>query len=151
MNKLIEIALTQYGIKEISGSSHNPEVLKYFKESGFEYVNDDETPWCSGFINWVCHKANYERTDKLNARSWLDIGMAVREEAPEMGDVVVFWRGANPNGWQGHVALFVSEDESNYFVLGGNQSNMVCIKPYSKSKLLGFRRLKDLSLITPNK
>lgn len=149
MNKIIKTALTQYGIAEVRGLQHNPEILKYFRQSGFEYINDDETPWCSAFVNWVAFMTDHERTEKLNARSWLDIGKVIQEEEPLIGDVVIFWRGADPNGWQGHVAFYIGENETHYFVLGGNQSNMVCIKPYPKTKLLGFRRLTDLSNIIP--
>lgn len=137
---LIKIALSQYGVKEIVGSNHNDEVLKYFQDAGHEWVKDDETAWCSAFVNWVAMKSIKEHTGKLNARSWLDVGDEV--SSPLVGDVVIFYRG-DPKGWKGHVGFYISEDDKNINVLGGNQSNMVCIKPYSKSRLLGYRRLRN--------
>ena len=35
-HKVIYIAMTQAGIKEITGKEDNPEVLKYFNEIGYD-------------------------------------------------------------------------------------------------------------------
>ena len=139
MNKLIEIALSQYGVSEIAGVKDNPVILNYFKEIGETWVKTEDTAWCSAFINWVCLKAGVERSKKLNARSWLDVGEIILE--PQLGDIVIFSRG-DPKGWQGHVALFIRELDGFIWVLGGNQGNMVKISPYSKDRLLGYRRVK---------
>lgn len=137
---MLKTALSQYGQKEVEGDSNNPTIVNYAKECGFSWVNDDETAWCSIFINWVAHKANYERTHKANARSWLNIGTEV--ESPSMGDIVVFKRGNST--WKGHVALFVNFDGEFINVLGGNQANQVKISKYRKIDLLGYRRLSKL-------
>lgn len=135
--KLLEIGLTQYGVREIVGGSHNPVILGYLDDIGFGYINDDETPWCSTFVNWCALKAGLERTGKLNARSWLEIGNPVKNG--QLGDVVIFKRGTKE--WQGHVAIYVKETPNYIYVLGGNQGNQVNIKQYPKSDLLGIRRL----------
>lgn len=63
------VALSQFGIKEISGKEDNPEVLKYFDDIGFDGDKlKDETAWCSAFANWCALKAGYEMSGKLNAR-----------------------------------------------------------------------------------
>lgn len=144
MRKLLRIALSQIGVKEISGSKHNETVLNYFHEIGHKWVTTDETAWCSAFINWVAKKTGFEYTGKLNARSWLDVGIPVNK--PRMGDIVVYWRDS-PSSWKGHVGIFISysEDGKYIYTLGGNQSNMVCISPYKSSQLLGFRRLKRVN------
>ena len=136
--KHLNIAFGEYGVKEIAGDQHNPEILKYFQETGHEWVKDDETAWCSAFLNWVCQKAGLEHSGALNARSWLNVGCEV--EAPELGDIVIFSRG-NPEGWQGHAGIFIRKTKDVIYVLGGNQGNEVKISTYQKSKLLGFRRL----------
>jgi uncharacterized protein (TIGR02594 family) len=139
---LIEIALQEYGTKEISGSEHNMDIVNYAKESGFEWVNDDETPYCSIFLNWVAMKANLQRSKKANARSWLFTGN--KTKTPEIGDVVVFWRNS-PESWQGHVGIFINfEGETGINVLGGNQSNEINISTYSKAKVLGYRKLRKV-------
>ena len=136
--KLLNTALSQYGIKEIVGKKHNPEVLKYFSEIGHSWVKDDETAWCSAFVNWCALKSDKPFSGKLNARSWLNVGEGV--EVPEIGDVVVLWR-ESPGSWKGHVGFFIRATEKYLYVLGGNQSNSVCIRAYPKSQLLEYRRL----------
>ena len=136
--KAIEIALSQIGIKEITGRRHNPEVLKYFSEIGHSWVKDDETAWCSAFVNWVAKKAGLQFSGKLNAKSWLNVGHKVTN--PKFDDIAVFSRG-DPKGWQGHVAFFIRETPNWVYVLGGNQSNQVKISAYPKYRLLEYRRL----------
>jgi uncharacterized protein (TIGR02594 family) len=137
--KIIGIALGEIGVKEIPGTKDNPEVLKYFNEIGFDGAKlKDETAWCSAFANWVAKKANLRHSKKLNARSWLQVGTAVT--TPEIGDVVVFWRGSKKS-WQGHVAFFIRETQDWVYVLGGNQSNQVKISAYPKERVLGYRKL----------
>ncbi len=140
MSKLIKIATAELGVKEISGSSHNQTIVNYAKESGFDWVNDDETAWCSIFVNWVAMKCDLKSSKMANARSWLDVGTPTN--SPEPGDVVVFWRGS-PDGWQGHVGFFMgySKDASRVYCLGGNQGNQVSISAYKSDQVLGFRRL----------
>ena len=136
--KHLNIALSEFGVKEIVGGRHNPEVLKYFHDTGHEWVKTDETAWCSAFMNWVCKKSDLPYSGALNARSWLKIGCEV--DTAYIGDVVVFSRG-NPNGWQGHVGLYIRETTNWIYVLGGNQNNQVKISKYPKTRLLQYRRL----------
>lgn len=140
MDKLLKMALSQIGIAEIVGSEDNEVIVNYFKEIGHSWVTDDETAWCSAFMNWCCLKCDLPRSNKLTARSWLKVGNEVTE--PEMGDLVVFWRGKR-DGWKGHIAIYIREDENYVYCLGGNQSNQVCIKPYYKKRVLGYRRFID--------
>ncbi len=142
MNKLLEVALSQYGVKEIPGQENNLKILKYFREIGHSWVTTDETAWCSAFVNWCAHMAGYERSGKLNARSWIEVGdqIGVMGRVSSPGDIVVFWR-ESPDSWKGHVGLYISENEDNIHVLGGNQNNSVCIKEYPKNRLLTCNRL----------
>ncbi len=143
MEDLLEIALNEYGVEEVVGGQHNATIVNYFKDIGHSWVKNDETAWCSTFINWCAKKAGYEYTKKLNARSWLDIGEEI--EKPQVGDIVIFWRGSR-DSWKGHVAIFINydEDDRHVNVLGGNQGNMVKITSYDKGRVLGFRRLKKI-------
>ena len=144
MSQLINIALSQYSVTEIVGKEHNPIVLNYFKEIGHTWVSTDETAWCSAFINWVALKAKVQRSNKLTARSWLQVGTEINK--PKLNDVVVFWRHKK-SSWKGHVGLFISysEDKKHIYVLGGNQNNQVNIKKYPVYRLLGFRRLTAIN------
>ena len=135
----MELAFTQYGIREIVGLMDNPEVLKYFQDLGFDASSlKDETAWCSAFVNWVARRSGLEYSKKLNARSWMEIGDDV--VVPILGDVVVLWRQSKTS-WKGHVGFYVNHDEKNVYMLGGNQGNKVCIAPYSLNRVLTYRRL----------
>jgi len=137
--RILRMALGQFGIQEISGKEDNPEVLKYFESVGLSSSRiKDETAWCSAFINWICWKLDLPMSGKLNARSWLKVGEAT--ESPEPGDLVIFWR-ESPSSWKGHVGIFVRETKKWTYVLGGNQSNRVKISAYYKKRVLGYRKL----------
>lgn len=143
MSILLDIALREYGVEETIGGMHNPRILEYFRECGHSWVKDDETAWCSAFINAMALRAGLEYSGKLNARSWLDLGEEIKSPMP--GDIVIFWR-AHPDSWKGHVGIFINYDEDGEHinVLGGNQANSVCISKYDNGRLLGFRRLRRL-------
>lgn len=45
------IATTQVGVNEISGNKHNPKIVEYHQACTLQ-ASDDETAWCSAFVNW---------------------------------------------------------------------------------------------------
>ena len=142
MNDLVLEMLKYYGLKEVFGPEHNPEIVDMFHDIGYDWINDDETAWCSAALNYFCKRLGYERSGVLTARSWLTVGDDVAE--PQLGDLVVYWRGSI-NSWKGHVGLWISEREPGYiYTLGGNQSNMIGINLYAKSRVLGYRRLNKI-------
>lgn len=145
MNEVLKVALSQWNFKEIQGKYHNPEIVKYFQEIGYK-INNDETAWCSAFLNWCAMKAGYEYTTKLNARSWQHIGIEVPKNEWKLGDVVVLWR-SSPESWKGHVGLYIRHDENYIYLLGGNQSNRVTISKYSISRVIAVRELQPTSII----
>ncbi len=152
----VNIALSQYGITEVKGEKDNPEILKYFDETGYStLVLKDETAWCCAFINWCAEKAGLPHSGKLWARSWGNIGRPVNitdpenEDKPSIGDVCVFWRGKSNRDTikgtsfpKGHVGIFIRESVVSCYCLGGNQDNSVCIKKYPKGRLVTVRRFK---------
>lgn len=144
---MFKTAVRELGTKEISGSDHNARILEYAHAIGMDWVNDDETPWCSIFINWCARQAQMERSGSAMARSWLDVGTRVTK--PNFGDLVIFSRAGNP--YSGHVGIYtgMSQDGAVY-TLGGNQRNMVGVNVYSKSQVLGFRRLSKFKSQLPH-
>lgn len=123
------------GIDEIPGhDAHNPRIVEYHQATSLK-ATDDETPWCSSFINWCMMKAGGTRTDSAMARSWLNWGKKLDE--PRKGCVVIFSRPPNPAS--GHVALFEEIRGNRIHVLGGNQSNQVNISSYPAERLLSYR------------
>lgn len=135
---LVQVVLDKYGLREIPGNKDNPEIMQMARDCGFTDYAHDETAWCSLLANWAAWKTGYQRTNSLAARSWLSVGTIV--SVPEMGDVVVFWRG-DPNGALGHVGLFIGYRNGLIYVLGGNQGNMIQIEGFDPDRLLGYRRL----------
>ncbi|WP_430411013.1 TIGR02594 family protein [Kordia sp.] len=136
---LIQQALSQYGVKEVSGKSNNPQIVRYFEIVGYDGNKlHDETAWCSAFVNWVTKTQNYPFSGKLNARSWLNIGESTA--IPALGDLVILWR-ESPSSWKGHVGFFIKQTKRYVYVLGGNQNNSVCIKAYPKNRILDYKKL----------
>lgn len=136
--QVIQIALLEYGLREIPGASSNPEILQMAKDCGFTDYTNDDISWCSLFVNWVAWKALCGRSKSLAARSWLTVGVPVAE--PELGDVVIFWR-IDPHGIYGHVGFYIGRRNGLIYVLGGNEGNMVQIEGFDPSKVLGYIRL----------
>jgi uncharacterized protein (TIGR02594 family) len=128
-----ELAL---GVAEVPGPADNPRIRLYHSttEGGADH---DETAWCSSFVNYCVEQAGFVGTDDKWARSWHDQDWGhVVTAAPADGDVVVWSRvGGGDNG--GHVGFFIAEDATGVTVLGGNQSNKVCIQRYPKAGAMG--------------
>lgn len=142
MNEIMRDMLMNYGLSEVDGPLSNPEILKFFHEIGFTWVEDDsQTAWCSAVLNYFAKKYGYERSMQLDARSWLKVGTTVLE--PKMGDVVVFWR-ESPDSWKGHVAIYINHNTKYVWCLGGNQGNSISIAAYPRERLLGYRRLSKI-------
>lgn len=128
------------GTREISGNRHSPAVVGFWKEVGAHWFDDDETPWCGGFVGAVLKRAGLDilpAGEAPRARAWASWGRKLN--GPAVGAVVVFWRG-HPDGTAGHVGFVVGSDERRrLMVLGGNQSNAVTIAPFDTSRVLAYR------------
>ncbi len=147
MEQLLKIAFNELGTEEIAGDEHNPEVLKYAKDTKINGITNDEIAWCSTFVNWVAWKSGLQYSGKPNARSWLNVGTKVI--SPEPGDVVVFWR-ESPESWKGHVGIFLglSPDRKRVYCLGGNQGNRVSVSAYRLNTVLSYQRLAPVKKFT---
>lgn len=129
-----EVASSLIGKGEVPDRS---TLMEFFKNGG-QNLDPATTAWCAAFVNSSLGAAGMKGTGKLNARSFLDWGTPV--DTPQRGDVAVFSRG-DPNGWQGHVGFFDSQNpDGTINVLGGNQGNGVSVAPYAADRLLGYRR-----------
>lgn len=135
----LKIALGELGQKEIIGDKHNERILEYQETTGLNFGND-EVAWCSIFTNWVALQANLPRSNKADARSWLQVGE--KTIWPQPGDIVVFWRGSRA-GWKGHVGFFMGFTKSgkSIYCIGGNQDNEVNIQTFALDRILEFRSL----------
>jgi hypothetical protein len=66
----VAIARGEFGQKDYPGPRHNPRVVEYLNSTSLQ-ANDDETSWCSAFVNWCMVKARQRGTNNAAARSWL--------------------------------------------------------------------------------
>lgn len=135
-------AIGLLGTKEIAGRAHSPVIMAMAAEVGLTGAQypDDETAWCGLAAAVIAKRANKDFTpvgNVLGSRNWLKFGEAA--DVPSLGDFMVFWRGSR-DGWQGHIAQYIAEDDEAYHVAGGNQSNAFNIMRLAKNRLLGARR-----------
>jgi|SRR6185369_2057163 len=140
-SEIILFGLSDYGLKESPGEKDNELIMSMALELGFTDYKHDQMAWCSLFANYCAWKCGYERSGRLNARSWLNFGVEVKN--PELGDVVILWRN-DPKGWEGHVGFFVNINQGVNYMLAGNQGDMVSIEGFPQSRVLGYRRLKKI-------
>jgi uncharacterized protein (TIGR02594 family) len=135
--KMIIEALKLFGMMESPGSANNPTIVAWAKEVGGEVADvykTDSVPWCGLFVAVVAKRAGKEiPKHPLWALSWSAFG--AKSPAAALGDVLVFVRSGG-----GHVGLYVGEDASAFHVLGGNQSDRVCITRVAKARLYAARR-----------
>jgi len=113
--------------------------VDYFQWS-LQYYTKDEIPWCGLFVAH-CLDENEMIVPKnpLSALEYLKWGQRLDEPSP--GAVMVFGRDGG-----GHVGFYVSEDEDSYHILGGNQSDMVCMTKIAKDRLRGIRWPSEFDL-----
>ena len=132
-------------IAEIRGAQNNPRIVLYHSLT-VGGAAPDETAWCSSFVNFCVSQAGLTGTRSKWARSWHDQrwGREVTA-APIEGDIVV-WRRRSRSVDGGHVAFFVDDLGDSIRVLGGNQSNKVCITSYPKNGTAGSQRYDLLSI-----
>jgi uncharacterized protein (TIGR02594 family) len=129
------------GIQEVPGAGDNHQILAMLKLDD-SWPEHDEVPWCSAYVNYICWLLRLPRSKRLNARSWLDVGQEVGLEGARVGwDVVVLSRP--PNDESGHVGFYSGHNAENIYLLGGNQGDSVNVRPFSRTRLLGVRRLGD--------
>lgn len=136
-----------YGLRDIEGKEHEPQVIMFFHETGNTKIYNDEAAWCSVFMGYCAKQKGYQYSKYMNARSWLSVGDSTNH--PEPGDIVVFWR-EKKESWKGHVSIYLGKSTSTneIYCLGGNQNDEVCIQTYPAENVLGFRRIKPMELIS---
>lgn len=135
--KMVKEALAMYGTLETPGAKSNQVITAWAKETNTKddnWYDNDATPWCGLFCAVVAQRAGKEVPPQcLRALSWADFGTKV--EQAMLGDILVFKRTGG-----GHVGIYVGEDKNNYYVLGGNQGDKVCIAKIAKNRIFAIRR-----------
>lgn len=136
--KMVSEALRWYGTLEAPGAVNNPVIMGWANELGVQRLGykyaADSVPWCGLFMGIVAlHAGKPVVAGPLYALNWATFGTEAGQ--PVLGDVLTFVREGG-----GHVALYIAEDAGSYFVLGGNQSDQVCITRIAKTRLYRARR-----------
>ena len=130
--RMLREALKLFGVYEHPGAKNSPVILAWAQECGIPGYDADSIPWCGLFLAVVAKRAGKSvPASPLWARNWLRFGDPCE---PELGAVLVFERGSG-----GHVGIYVGEDLTHYHVLGGNQTDQVCISRLNKGRLIGAR------------
>jgi uncharacterized protein (TIGR02594 family) len=142
-----DVAERFIGVTEVPGQKDNPLILAMLQKDQ-AWPKNDETPWCSAFVNWIAWVLRLPRSKSLLARSWLGVGRPVDLEHAEVGfDVVILKRGSGPQPGAhnrtapGHVGFYAGQGAVYVYLLGGNQGNEVSVARYAISRVLGVRRL----------
>ena len=136
-----DLAQRYVGIQEIAGDKDHPLVQWWLSLCGFSTDTHDEVPWCSAFVNGICWELRLPRSKSAMARSWLNVGVPLTNiSQAQLGDIVVLSRGAVAAP-AGHVGFYAAHDTDHVSVLGGNQSDGVCVKGFPIASVLSVRRI----------
>lgn len=143
----LKLAERFLGVAEVVGAVHNPLVVAMLALEN-PGIKDDETPWCSAFVNFIFWLLGLPRSRSLAARSWLKVGTPVPVTAAVPGfAVVILKRGAGKQpgpevlAAPGHVGLFAGYEDGWVSVLGGNQGNRVSVARFPVEQVLGIREV----------
>jgi uncharacterized protein (TIGR02594 family) len=155
----MDVAMGEMGIKARKGARSNPSVLKYLKACDPRFaddgaLNDDETDWCSAFVNWCLAEVGIPGTMHTRARSWLRWGLGMKLTEPRLGAITVFTRSGDKSlkeRGKGHVAFLWTLSGTRVYVLGGNQGRKVSIKHYKLTNVLGYYWPNQLALVPKTK
>jgi len=133
-----ELAQRYTGIKERTNGEH-PLIQWWLSLCKYGLDVADEVPWCSAFVNGIAWEFRLPRSYSAAARSWLEVGLPIQlSEARPNNDIVILSRGPI----KGHVGFFASIETGTVHLLGGNQSDSVCIGLFGRADILGVRRLQ---------
>ncbi len=135
------IARREIGVRE-QENPDNPRIIEYLTTTtnlAPHQMQQDETDWCSAFVNWCMTQAGYIGTNHALARSWWNWAGGMRSQEPRYGSLAVFRRLTNGvDEGKGHVGFFIERDSQHITVLGGNQNDAVNIAPRAASDLIGY-------------
>jgi uncharacterized protein (TIGR02594 family) len=131
----LQIARSYVGVREVPGAKHNGTILGWLSRLK-AWWKDDETPWCGVFVAECMRQAGITDLPKtwMRASSWGLWGANLRTTHVAPGAILVFTRRGG-----GHVGFYVGEDKLFYYVLGGNQNNMVNVAKIAKARCTAVR------------
>lgn len=115
----LKAAFSRLGLKEITGTKHEKQVLEMYAACGHK-ISNDETAWCAAYVGWCLAQAGLPNSRSLMARSYAKYGRALnKSKKVPRGAIAVWPRGAPPSG---HVNFALGDDGVYLTCIGGNQS-----------------------------
>jgi uncharacterized protein (TIGR02594 family) len=129
----LKIARADIGLRELPGAPTEPRIASWLKNLG-AWWRDDATPWCGVAVAaWMKDAGQPLPKHWYRAKGWLEWGEPC---GPQLGAVVIFERAGG-----GHVGLAVGFDDHKnaVMVLGGNQGDMVSIRPFDPKRVIAYR------------
>jgi uncharacterized protein (TIGR02594 family) len=133
----IDKAMSYLGLTETHGPKTTPKIADWLAKLKLGW-RDDETAWCGTFVGGVLNECGMAVVaNPAGARNWERYGNKL--DRPAVGAIVTFWRDS-PSSGKGHVGFVVGKDQhGNLMVLGGNQGDAVCIKPFATARITSYR------------
>lgn len=139
-DELIYNSASRYlGVKETPGKGTTKLIRQWIKEAASWLDGDDSaTAWCGCFRGAIgMETGTGVPAEHYRAASWMQWGYAVNRHDPSQwkkGMTVVLLR---PGGH--HVALLDRVRGDKVYLLGGNQSDCVCIQHYPLKAVVAVR------------
>lgn len=123
----IEEAAKFIGMREITGSRHNPTIIGWLAKLG-AWWRDDETPWCGTFVAHCLSTSNRLIPKHwYRAKAYSNCGTNLTK--PAYGCVATKSRSGG-----GHVFFVVGQLANGDLVgLGGNQGNQVSLARFKRA------------------
>jgi uncharacterized protein (TIGR02594 family) len=128
----LEVARSQLGVTE----AKNPGTVVGYHQATRLRAQSAKTPWCASFVSWCLEKVGLPNPRTARARDFATYGVATYAEP---GCIIVLDKMATDAGGSGHVAFLVGVEGADLLLLGGNQSNSVCIKRYPAERAIAYR------------
>lgn len=133
----------KYAVAGITArGKHHPRILMYHATTSLA-ATDDETAWCSSFVNYCMEQSGRVGTGSAWALDWKNWGQPAID--PKEGDIVVLSRRWT-TGSGGHVGFYVGGDEDSVTLLGGNQGNAISIASYPRNGKSGRYEYKLVAI-----
>lgn len=125
-----DIAQGELGVDEIPGAGIEPRIVEYHLATTLG-ATDDSVPWCASFVTWCLEQAGVASTKSARALSYAKYGEPC--EGREGAIVVTKRKGGH------HVGFWAGKTQYGTKLLGGNQSDKVCIKEFADSQIVAIR------------
>lgn len=136
----LKLALSMYGITEVSGPQYNKQILDIVNKGlaayGLTAKDDGEYPWCAIYMSYLLNETGqWNNKWIIRARDFL------KEFPPAPGLIIgktmsIFWR-ESPTSGKAHIGLDIAERDGSTYILAGNQMNTINIMAFTNQRKLG--------------